>query len=172
MDNIMQWLAPYLTADFAVFLTIQMLNVVISTVKSILTVNGSKFTAAVVNSVSYTFANIVTKMLTQQPFDVIITTTLVTNMVGVYAAKWLLEKTKKERLWTVMATLRGENKDDIEQSLLRRGIQYTLVPAENDRWFANIFSHSKAESAMVREILQAYDIRHTIVENRATLWDE
>lgn len=172
MDNAMQWLAPYMTSDFAVFVGIQMLNVVISTVKSILTVNGSKFTAAVVNSVSYTFANIVTKLLTQQPFDVIIVTTLFTNMVGVYSAKWLLEKTRKERLWTIMATLRGENKDDIEQSLLRRGIQYTLVPAENDRWFANIFSHSKAESAMVREILQAHDIRHTVVENRATLWDE
>lgn len=168
MTNIQQ----YLTLDLAIFVTIQMVNVVISTVKSILTVNGSKMTAAVVNSVSYTFANVVTKMLTQQPFEVIIVTTMVTNMVGVYAAKWLMEKTRKERLWTVMATIRSAHKDDVEEQLQKRGIQYTLVPAENDRWFINIFSHSKAESAMIREILHKWDIRHTIVENRARLWSE
>ena len=162
----------YLTLDLGIFVTIQMVNVVISTVKSILTVNGSKMTAAVVNSVSYTFANVVTKMLTQQPFEVIIVTTMVTNMVGVYAAKWLMEKTRKERLWTVMATLRSSNKDAVEELLQMRGIQYTLIPAENDRWFANIFSHSKAESALIREILQKWDIKHTIVENRAFLWSE
>lgn len=168
MTNIQQ----YLTLDLAIFVTIQMVNVVISTVKSILTVNGSKMTAAVVNSVSYTFANVVTKMLTQQPFEVIIVTTMVTNMVGVYVAKWLMEKTRKERLWTVMATVRSAHKDDVEEQLQKRGIQYTLVPAENDRWFINIFSHSKAESAMIREILHKWDIRHTIVENRALLWSE
>lgn len=146
-----------------------MVNVIISTVKSILTVNGTKLTAAVVNSISYTFANVVTKMLTQQPFEVIITTTLVTNMAGVYLAKWILEKTKKERLWTVMATVRSSNKDDVEALLQKRGIQYTLIQAENDRWFTNIFSHSKAESAMIREILQQWSIRHMVVENRATL---
>lgn len=162
----------YLTLDLAIFVTIQMVNVVISTIKSILTVNGSKMTAAVVNSVSYTFANVVTKMLTQQPFEVIIVTTMVTNMVGVYAAKWLMEKTRKERLWTVMATIRSAHKDDVEEQLQKRSIQYTLVPAENDRWFINIFSHSKAESAMIREILHKWDIRHTIVENRALLWTE
>ena len=121
MTNIQQ----YLTLDLAIFVTIQMVNVVISTVKSILTVNGSKMTAAVVNSVSYTFANVVTKMLTQQPFEVIIVTTMVTNMVGVYAAKWLMEKTRKERLWTVMATIRSAHKDDVEGQLQKRGIQYT-----------------------------------------------
>lgn len=162
----------YLTLDLGIFVAIQMLNVIISTVKSILTVNGSKMTAAVVNSVSYTFANVVTKLLTQQPFEVIIVTTMVTNMTGVYAAKWLMEKTRKERLWTVMATLRSSNKDDVEELLKMRGIQYTLIPAENDRWFANIFSHSKAESALIREILQKWDIKHTIVENRALLWSE
>ena len=162
----------YLTIDLAIFVTIQMVNVIISTIKSILTVNGSKMTAAVVNSVSYTFANVVTKLLTQQPFEVIIVTTMVTNMVGVYAAKWLMEKTRKERLWTVMATVRSDHKDDVEEALQRRSIQYTLVRAENDRWFVNIFSHSKAESAMIREILHQWDIRHTIVENRALLWAE
>lgn len=162
----------YLTIDLAIFVTIQMVNVVISTVKSILTVNGSKMCAAVVNSVSYTFANVVTKMLTQQPFEVIIVTTMVTNMIGVYAAKWFMEKTRKERLWTVMATVRSDHKDDVEEALQRRSIQYTLVRAENDRWFINIFSHSKAESAMIREILHQWDIRHTIVENRALLWTE
>lgn len=156
--------------SISIFISIQMLNVIISTIKSILTVNGSKFTAAAVNAVSYTFANVVTKLLTQQPFEIIILTTLFTNMIGVYIAKWGMEKMQKERLWTVMATLRGHNRESVESSLQKRSIQYTLLPAENDRWLANIFCYSKAESAMVREILQKQTIKHTIVENHAQLW--
>lgn len=165
-------ITQYLTTPVFLFVGIQMLNVIISTIKSIVTVNGSKFSASLVNAISYTFANIVMKLLTDQPFEVIIITTFVTNIIGVYFAKWVLEKTKKERLWTIMATLRRNHKETVEQALQARSIQYTLIPAENDRWFANIFSHSKAESAMVREILQTYDIKHTIVENHAQLWSE
>lgn len=166
----MQNILHYIDWSVVIFITIQILNVIISTIKSILTINGSKLTAAIINAVSYTFANIVTKLLTQQPFEIIIWTTLLTNLIGVYSAKWLMEKTKKERLWTIMATLRGHNKEAIEKNLQKRSIQYTLIPAENDRWFANIFSHSKAESAMIREILQSENIKHTVIENDAQLW--
>ncbi len=37
------------------------------------------------------------------------------------------------------------------------------------QWLA---PYSTVDIAMFREILQAHDIRHTVVENRATLWDE
>lgn len=78
------------------FIVFQFINVIISTIKSILTVNGSRMTAAVINAVSYTFYAVVTKMLTEQPFEVVIPVTFLTNLIGVYVAKWILDKPEKK----------------------------------------------------------------------------
>lgn len=148
-----------------VFALIQIVNVVLSTVRSILTVNGSKLTAALVSSISYTIGAVTTKMLTEQAFDIVVIVTFITNLFGVYLAKLILEKTKKEKIWTVSATLRTENKDIVESALLKRGVQFTMCPAVNDRFLINIFSYSRGESAIVKEIMNENNTKFTITEN-------
>lgn len=148
-----------------VFALIQIVNVVLSTVRSILTVNGSKLTAALVSSISYTIGAVTTKILTEQAFDIVIIVTFITNLFGVYLAKLILEKTKKEKIWTVSATLRTENKDIVESALLKRGVQFTMCPAVNDRFLINIFSYSRGESAIVKEIMNENNTKFTITEN-------
>lgn len=148
-----------------IFITIQFVNVLLSTLKSIITVNGSKETAAVINAISYTFGAVITKLITKQNFAVIVTITFLSNLIGVYLAKVIVEKTKKERLWTITATVRGINKNSLEQSLQFRGIQYTLIPCENDRYLFNIYSKSKGESLIIKEILGGHKSKYNIVEN-------
>ena len=148
-----------------IFITIQFVNVLLSTLKSIITVNGSKETAAVINAISYTFGAVITKLITKQNFTVIVGITFISNLVGVYLAKVIVEKTKKERLWTITATVRGANKDFLENSLQFRGVQYTLIPCANDRYLFNIYSKSKGESLIVKEILGGSNAKYNIVEN-------
>ena len=148
-----------------IFITIQFVNVLLSTLKSIITVSGSKETAAVINAISYTFGAVITKLITKQNFTVIVGITFVSNLVGVYLAKVIVEKTKKERLWTITATVRGANKDFLENSLKFRGVQYTLIPCANDRYLFNIYSKSKGESLIVKEILGTSKAKYNIVEN-------
>ena len=80
-------MTQFLTANVLAFAVIQVINVILSTVRSILTVNGSKLTASLVSSISYTIGAIITKMVTQQNFEVIIVVTFFTNLIGVYVAK-------------------------------------------------------------------------------------
>lgn len=158
-------MTQFLTANVLVFAIIQVVNVILSTVRSILTVNGSKLTASLVSSISYTIGAIITKMVTQQNFEVIIVVTFLTNLIGVYVAKLILEKTKKERIWTVTATLRPDTKDLVEDELLKRGVKFTLCPALNDRFLISIFSYSRGESTIVKEIMDKNQIKFTITEN-------
>lgn len=151
--------------DLVVFIVIQFLNVIISTIKSILTVKGGKATAALINAVSYTFGAVVTKLLTQQSFGVVICVTLLTNIIGVYLAKAILEKFQKEKLWTIMTTCKVEDKDSIEKEFRRRDIKYVSFLAENNRYFINIFSHSRAESALIKEILSNFHTKSSVVVN-------
>lgn len=164
----MEYIFETINWSLVAFIIIQFANVIISTIKSILTVKGGKTTAAIINAVSYTFAAVVTKFITEQSFLWVILITFFTNLIGVYFAKWILEKTKKERLWTIMTTAREENHAEIELQLRRRDIQYTLLPAANHRYFIHIFSYSKAESAMISEILEQFSLRYSIIENRSS----
>lgn len=149
-----------------VFVAIQLVNVIISTIKSIVTVNGSRMSASVVNAVSYTFGAVITKLLTEQSFEVAIAVTFITNLVGVWLGKYIMDKRKPERLWTVNATVRGKEKQALEEKLRQRSIQFVLLPAENDRYLYTIFAHSKAESSLLQEILAGFKVKYNIVVSR------
>lgn len=155
--------------SIAIFTVIQLINVFISTIKSITTINGSKASAAIINAVSYTFGAVITKLITEQSFIVAIIVTFLANIVGVYAAKFFLEATKKEKLWLYLATITSEEEQQrVEQELKYRNIKFTLLTAENDRYFITIFSYSKAESAFIIEILKQYNIKYSVIESQAS----
>lgn len=148
-----------------IFISIQLITTIISTVKSIVTVNSSKSVASIVNAISYTFGAIVTKLITKQPFEIIIMVTFFANLIGVYIAKYIMEKTKKERLWIFNATVKTVKSDFMEIDLQNRNIQYTILKAKNHRDFFTIFSNSKGESALIKEILEKYESKYSIIES-------
>ena len=154
--------------SIVIFVIIQLVNVFLSTIKSVLTVNGSKSTAAIINSISYTIGAVITKLLTEQSFVVAIVVTFFANLIGVYAAKLFLETTKKEKLWIYLATITSvDEQKEVEKELKYRNIQFTLLTAENNRYFITIFSYSKAESAYIRELLKQHHIKYSILENQS-----
>lgn len=156
--------------SIVIFVIIQLVNVFLSTIKSVLTVNGSKSTAAVINSISYTIGAVITKLLTEQSFVVAIVVTFFANLIGVYAAKLFLETTKKEKLWIYLATITSvDEQKEVEKELKYRNIQFTLLTAENNRYFITIFSYSKAESAYIRELLKQHHIKYSILENQSNI---
>lgn len=48
------------------FITVQFINVIISTIKSILTVKGGKWTAGLVNATTYTMSAVLIKFIANQ----------------------------------------------------------------------------------------------------------
>lgn len=152
--------------EIIIYVIIQIINVVISTVKSIMTVNGSKEIAAIVSAISYTFGAIIIKLVSKQEFVVVIAVTFFTNLIGVYIAKYILDKVKKERLWTFSATIKGNKEDEIQELLKLRNIKYVLLDAKNNRSFVNIFSRSKGESTMIKEILEEVGAKYNVIEAR------
>lgn len=162
MTVLMQMASPALW----LFIAIQLVNVILSTIKSIVTVNGSRMSASVINAISYTFGAVITKLLTEQSFEVAIVVTFITNIVGVWLGKYIIDKRQPERLWTVNATVRSKEKQALEDKLKSRSIQFILLPAENDRYLYTIFARSKAESSLLQEILSGFDVKYSIIVSR------
>lgn len=151
--------------DLLIFIGVQLLTTMLSTAKTILTVQASKSVAALINAISYTLGAIMMKLLTKQDMGVVISVTFFCNLIGVYTAKFIIEKTRKTRLWIVNATVKNNLRDSVEKKLRERQIQYTLVEAKNNRSFFSIFSYSKGESILIKEILEEYNIKHSIIES-------
>ena len=73
--------------NVGLFFGLQLVNVVLSTMRSILTVKASKHVAAIMNAISYTFYSAVVKLITSQDMYVVCAVTFVTNIIGVYIAQ-------------------------------------------------------------------------------------
>lgn len=108
--------------ELILFILIQLLTTIIPTIKSITTVNSGKTVAAIVNAISYTFGAVITKFITKQPIEIIIPVTFLSNLIGVYIGKLIMEKTKKEHLWIFNATVKTIKSNFVETDLLNRNI--------------------------------------------------
>lgn len=93
-----------------IFTVLTIVNVIASTIKTIVTVNGGKFTASLASAMYYGYYNIVL-IYTVADFPlyqkVIITT--VCNLIGVYLVKWMEEKSQKDKLWLVKMTVKAKD---------------------------------------------------------------
>lgn len=161
-----QIFAGFTNDGIVLFTVLQFINVVISTLKSILTINGSRVTAAIINAVSYTFYAIIVKLISEQTFFVIIIVTFLTNILGVYLAKYIVDITKKERLWVITCTIKNHIKDNIELELKKQHIGYTSINAEHSRYLLYIFAYSKEQSAISFKMLKQYNIPYSVTENK------
>ena len=80
--------------SFAIF---NVINVIIQTIKSIVTIKCNKYIAAVVNAIAYGLYTYIV-VLTASDLDLWfkISVTAAANLVGVFVVKWVEEKKKKK----------------------------------------------------------------------------
>lgn len=90
-------------------------NVILSTIKSILTVNGGKVSASLINAITYGFYSYVIVLTSADGMSIWLkmAITAVCNFVGVYFVKWIEEKARKEKLWKVEFAVSADYNADI-----------------------------------------------------------
>lgn len=108
------------------FFILTILNVILSTVKSIITVKGSPIVAAMVNAFYYGFYNIVLiYTVADFPMWQKVIITFVCNLIGVFIVKWLEAKSRKDKLWLVKMTIPAKFFDSTKKLLEEKGISFT-----------------------------------------------
>ena len=89
---------------FWIFVILNVVNVIIQTIKSIATIKCGKLSAAVINAVAYgLYTIVVVYMVCDLPLWLKATVIAVANLIGVYAVKLIEEKKRKDKLWKVEA---------------------------------------------------------------------
>ena len=149
------------------FIILNIVNVVMQTVKTMVTVKAGKGVAALVNAVAYGLYTVVTiYMMCELNLGLKALIVALCNLGGVFVVKLIEEKTRKARLWKVEATvLRGYtqslhsdlDKADIPHNYLENVGKYTLF---------NIFCATEKQSAKAKEIMAKYEAKYFVTESK------
>lgn len=157
--------------NLLLFFALSLVNVVLSTVKSILTIKASNLTASLINAISYAFNAIVIKQLVGFDTTTTIVVVVVTNFVGVWFGKWLLEVCRKDSLWKIEATVDGNQSGKLSCMLSLKDIPYTVNEvqrntSEQKYYNFGIYSTSQDESSYIKFLLKETNAKYTVFESR------
>ena len=150
------------------FIVMNIVNVVLQTIKSIATVKCGKWGAAIVNAVAYgLYTYIVVLTMCDLPLMWKCIIVALANFVGVYVVKFFEEKARKDKLWKVEATvLRGYTER------LHNALDYLDIPhnyLENVGPYAlfNIYCATQKESALAKDVLEKHDAKYFVSESKS-----
>lgn len=151
-----------------IFFIITLVNVILSTVKSILTVKASRKVAALINAIAYGFYAVVVKQMATVSTSTVVIVTVLCNLIGVYFSMWLLEKFKKDVLWKITVIPKIDAADALKAKLIENGLGFNFYPI-NTKYGSqigfDIFSATQEESKIIKDIFQEVGmIKYYILE--------
>lgn len=171
-----------ITLSIMLYFVSSLVNVMLSTVKSILTVKANKIVATLINALSYSFYTVVVKQLADISFTTAALVTFITNVIGVYTSMYLLEKIeskffKKEKVWKISVTAYSK---EILDELKRQEIPFmweqkefvkeyhkdasgVSIPVISSVYSIDIVSKTKEKSAVIKEVLKKYNVKHYVI---------
>ena len=152
-----------------IFTVCSLVNVILSTMKTILTVRSTKIVASVINAVTYGFYAIVVKQLASLDLTVTVIVTIATNLIGVYLSMWLMDKMKKDCLWKISVTTKDKS---IVKKIENFDIEYTMSPIQYKKetyYSIEIFSKNQKDSTIIKNILNEYKVKYNVTEITKTL---
>lgn len=157
----MEMITQYLTISAGIFFLMQFINVVLSTMKTVLTVKANAHVAMLINTATYTFYSGVVKLLTDQPMVVVLVTTFITNVIGVYLAMFILKKTRKDVEWKIEVTVPSEFVEEIDKC----EISHHYIPMGKRTKF-EFFAETQKESSVVKELVNKYNAKYFVTETK------
>jgi hypothetical protein len=167
----MNWFEFSLSGFLAVFIVLNVLNVVIQTVKSIATIKCGAWAAAGVNALAYGLYTIVVVYMNADGLGLLWKAVIIglANLLGVYVVKVIEIKGRKDKLWKVEATIHSQGiepkYDDCIIALKDSGVPFNYIDA--DKYIIiNCYCATQNESLVVKNILNEYGAKYFVSESK------
>ena len=153
---------------FWLFVILNVVNVVIQTIKSIATIKCGKTMAALVNAIAYgLYTVVVVYTVCDLDLWVKVVVVAVSNLIGVYVVKLFEEKSRKDKLWKVEATVDSYFISDLHRMLNEGGIPHSWIEiGSTDRVLLNCYCNTQHDSSLVKELLDASGAKYFVSESK------
>ena len=151
---------------YLLFFVCQLVNVVLSTIKSVITIKGTKLMASIFSAVNYGFNTYIIKVIADVELYVAVIVSVICNLLGVYLGMLITDKMRKEQLWKITVTVPTEKMSEFKKELNSNQIDFIAYETSwEDYKVVDIFSKHKSTSKTVKKIFANYDVQYTISAN-------
>lgn len=165
------------TVSVLIFFIINLVNVALSTIRSLTTIKSTKLVASVTNALSYGFYAAIIKLITGFPISTVVIVTVLANLIGVYFSIWLYDKFKKDRMWKITVLANEKNSFTITSRLKHLREEEDIILTHHVQTvYANdltneftFFAKTQKESAKIKWLIEDLEVRYYIVELSKTL---
>lgn len=149
------------------FIIMNIVNVIIQTVKSIATIKCGKTAAAIINAIAYgLYTYIVVLTMCDLPLLAKCLIVAGANFVGVFVVKLIEEKSRKDKLWVVQATVNTmEETKEIIALLEEKNIPHNYIDI-NRYVLINCYCATQKQSLAVKEVLDTYNAKYFVSESK------
>lgn len=153
-----------------IFVVLNVVNVVLSTVRSICTINCGKTIAAFANAISYgLYTVVVIYTVCDLPLLLKVVVVALCNFIGVYVVKLVEQKARKDKLWKVEATIPNTGidpkYDDCIIELKKSGVPFNYIDV-NKYLLINCYCATQKDSAKVKAILNQFNAKYFVSESK------
>ena len=151
-----------------VFIGLSIVNVVFSTIRTIVTINGGKTLASLMSGGYFAFYNIMMiYTVADFPMWQKCLITFVCNVVGVWIVKWGEEKARKDKLWKVEATINEPYKESLIEALKKADLPFNYIEGIGKYVLFNIYCETQADSKAVKGLLDFHKAKYFVAESKS-----
>lgn len=148
-----------------VFIILNIFNVIIQTVKSIVTVKCGKTAAALTNAIAFGLYTVVTVyLMCDLALWLKALIVALCNLVGVYVVKLIEEKARKDRLWKVEATIPAKYTEAVHIDL--RTVPHSYIENIGNYTIFNFYCATQEDSKRVKDIINQYEAKYFVSESK------
>lgn len=158
------------TKTIIIFILLQLLNVILQTTRSILTIKANKIIASIASAVAYgVYAVVTVVMVSGFELWLVVAVTATTNLIGTYFSKWLLEKFHKDNLWEIIAITTQQNASTLKPQLEQQNILSYYINLENGKSILHIYSKNQKDSILIKTLLDKTQCQYIVQQQDVRL---
>ena len=151
------------------FIVMNIINVIIQTIKSLATIKCGKGVAAGVNAVAYgLYTYIVVLTMCDLPLLAKCLIVASANFIGVWVVKFFEEKARKDKVWLVKMTIPHENAENVIELLKANDIPFTYYDLTKNYVF-DTYCETQAQTSVVTDICRTNHGKAFATENKLSL---
>ena len=140
-------------------------NVILSTIRSLCTIKGGKWVSAISNAICYGFYPFIVMLTAKDTVSIIVnmTITAIANFICVWLIKYVEEKARKDKLWKVEVAIPNKYGNALHFDL--RGIPHNYT--EVGSWIMfNCYCMTQADTKMVVDLAKQYEGKISAYESK------
>ena len=164
----MNWFEFSLSGFLVAFVVLNIVNVIIQTIKSIATIKCGAWSAAIINAVAYGLYTVVVVYMNADGLGLFWKAVIIglANLLGVYVVKVIEARNRKDKLWKVEATVYRGWTTMVHQALVAAEIPHNYLENVGKYTLFNVYCETQADSVRAKEVLDKYEAKYFVSESK------